>query len=245
MTTIDKEIADRIKEQWSSLSEQVKKVILDEKYNTVVHESLAGTGSDEDTISTLSLNALLVLLDIQTIEGYHEILDKNQKLTTEQKESVKEKIDTDLFIPLSLHDKTPNTTQITACIEDSQQAQERYTKLPESVQQTISSKETGDALTKIAKDSGLNENQEADLNSNISQVLVGIKTSKDFKENYIKSLGLDPKKTEVMLADIENKIILPVRENLLKALEDKKREEGEVAPTGKITSKTDPYREQT
>ncbi len=110
---------------------------------------------------------------------------------------------------------------------------ERFSRLPESVQDIILSDETTSSLHKILNDKKIDKEKQKEFNEQITLTMIGLSVKNDLKEYMLSSLNLDENTVNTIYQKIDSEILSKIRDALLTEL-DKKKE---------TNSATDPYRE--
>lgn len=124
---------------------------------------------------------------------------------------------------------------------------ERFDLLPESIKEIIMSSNYQDDLIEISKKYGLNVEQMGILELETTMVMMGVTPTKDFQSELTRQLNVDMVVGAQIVADINVKIFLKIRE-LLKLMntplgEEPRVEEGSENPSEKILSAAGiPYR---
>ena len=97
MTYISKEIDTYIQSEWRALPALTKQVIKEGTYREVVQHALnkAGVGEHGDTLNTLNLNVLLVLLNLQTKEEFENSIATH--LSDKERTTVVTELDAQIF----------------------------------------------------------------------------------------------------------------------------------------------------
>lgn len=114
----------------------------------------------------------------------------------------------------------------------------RYAQLPEEVQRVILSDELANSLRDAMLEAKLDTIQTTQCNQQTTLVIVGLSTTKEFREFIFNELSLSEEKALTLFDTISTSVFAPVRDTLLKAF-DKNTQ-----PEQTNTPPADPYREQ-
>jgi len=112
----------------------------------------------------------------------------------------------------------------------------RFRQLPIEVREVILSDEIAFALLGAMQNAGLTQEKMKECNEQATLVLVGLSTTKEFRE-YTHGIFLDEDKAQTLFDTVSTQVFIPVRDSLLKAFDQNRTPE-----TAKNTN-TDPYRE--
>mgnify|MGYP001036694538 CR=1 FL=1 len=104
--------------------------------------------------------------------------------------------------------------------------QEKVKNLPEKVKESFFSLETGRIIREVGQKHNLHVDQIGILADLIGQVLLGILPIGSFTHNLTRYLHLDSETAKFMAIELNEKIFLPIREDLKKINNPKKREDG-------------------
>jgi hypothetical protein len=118
----------------------------------------------------------------------------------------------------------------------------RFTQLPGMVQDLILSDDLANSFLASMQTAGLSDVKMSECNQQATLVLVGLSTTKDFKEYVINELGLKNDTAQTLFESVSSQVFIPVRDCLLKAFDLHKR--GSDTENLKEDTHNDPYREQ-
>jgi hypothetical protein len=243
---INKEVDAKLKEQFATLAEPVRRIVLDGVYKRATKQATESYTLDEEALAGVQMEVLLFLVGIQNKAELRELLENHPSLTAEQGAEVMSSLEKSLFAPLANY--LPNdgegeggagVASLLDAINENATAAERMGKLPAGVQEVIKGDGLQKAFVNLVRKHALSPDIAAILAQHVSVVLVGLGTTNDFKVNVTKDTGLDPSKLEAVFQDVEISLFKPVRTAILTALEQKK--------AGTVTAATpapgnDPYR---
>lgn len=97
--------------------------------------------------------------------------------------------------------------------------QERFSKLPPSVQAAITSAEVETHLRELAKTNQLHLDQWNLLENEVMLTLLGLQESSQLKDNIIKEVGVSEDIATKLATDIAEHVFQPIREELERQLE--------------------------
>lgn len=117
----------------------------------------------------------------------------------------------------------------------------RFRQLPSVVQDAILSESLASNLHELMDTAQLTSDKRKECNQQVTLVLVGLATTKDFKEYVFSDLKLDKNIAQNLYDTAVTKVVLPVRDTLLKSFDSTG---GAVEVNPIETTQTDPYREQ-
>jgi hypothetical protein len=117
----------------------------------------------------------------------------------------------------------------------------RFGQLPSVVQDAIFSESLASSLHESMHTAQLTADKCVECNQQVTLVLVGLATTKDFKEYVFSDLKLEQAIAKKLYDTVVTKVVLPVRDTLLKSF-DTANDAGKV--DGQEDAETDPYREQ-
>lgn len=100
------------------------------------------------------------------------------------------------------------------------QIEERFEELPNSVQEILASAETGEQLRRIGTRHNLHIDQLGILNNVTGLVILGLMERSDYLPTLIKELDIPTEVAEAILADVNTKILEPMRASLGRPEED-------------------------
>lgn len=138
-----------------------------------------------------------------------------------------------------------------------EQIQAQYKILPEKIQDMMGATETVDTVLDIGKKHNMHIDQLNALSEEVSLVLYGLEKPESFHGNLRKYLGLSEDEANLITYEINQRILLPLREEIKKLYspETKKEEKDNTTtnvPTNKVADQPetgdnkivrDPYRE--
>lgn len=99
--------------------------------------------------------------------------------------------------------------------------------MQDEIQKLVNSNVIYDKTIEIGKKNDLNIDQTGQLNSNIEMMLLGETKSSDFLSIIIKSLDIDNNKAKKIAEDVNEKIVLNVRQMLREMQEKAEKEAGD------------------
>jgi len=99
---------------------------------------------------------------------------------------------------------------------DKEQLLEQFKKLPQDLQDAITSNDINVALQEISKRSHLHIDQAGELADEVGLVLLGVVHPNDFLEDVFFRLKIDKKMAAEIVADVNEHIFKKVRESLMK-----------------------------
>jgi hypothetical protein len=124
-----------------------------------------------------------------------------------------------------------------------EQVTKRFTQLPGAVQDLILSDALANTFLASMQTANLSPEKVTECNHQATLVLVGLSTTKEFKEYVMNELGLRAPVAQILFETVSAQVFIPVRDCLLKAFDQNKTAiADEKQPE---TSHSDPYREQT
>ena len=95
-----------------------------------------------------------------------------------------------------------------------EQIQEQFEKLPQSVQEAVSSPEVHENLIEISKKHDLHIDQEGQLVDQVGLVMLGLSPSKDFVSNFSKAANIDQKTASEIATDINSQIFSRIKSSM-------------------------------
>lgn len=107
--------------------------------------------------------------------------------------------------------------------------QERFKKLPSTLQKAITSNDFKDGLRTISEKYKLHLDKGVTLENETLMVMMGLDDTSSFTQNLQRGLGIDKEQAEKITADVAKDILLPIRESLKELLSTQDIEE-EVVP---------------
>ncbi|MEK7650789.1 MAG: hypothetical protein AAB364_02905 [Patescibacteria group bacterium] len=105
--------------------------------------------------------------------------------------------------------------------QEDQMVNERIKKLPPELQQAISSNDSERIVQEIGKKYGLHIDQVGELDNEVWQVMLGVKTSANFVVSIMERLKVDGQTAENIAREANEKIFLKIRESLKQMEENK------------------------
>lgn len=118
----------------------------------------------------------------------------------------------------------------------------RFTQLPGAVQDLILSDTLANTFLTSMQAADLSPEKVTECNQQATLVLVGLSTTKDFKEYVVNELGLRAPIAQALFETVSAQVFIPVRDCLLKAFDQNKKVVTSEKQAGE--SHSDPYREQ-
>jgi len=109
-----------------------------------------------------------------------------------------------------------------------QQIQQRFESLPEDIKEAISSIDTTNTILEIGKTNNIQIDEMGELVDETSMVMLGFTKTSDFVSNIESRLGVSKEIAEKLVKEINEKILLKIRESLKKITEEKKEIEEKI-----------------
>ena len=97
----------------------------------------------------------------------------------------------------------------------SDQTRKAFAKIPENIQDAIASIDTLKAIKEISQKYGLMLDVAEKLEEEVGYALLGLTKPTEFTATIKKELGIDEKKASDITVDINNKVFLPLKQNLV------------------------------
>lgn len=94
------------------------------------------------------------------------------------------------------------------------QLRDRLNKLPNDIQQELSSDDLGLIIQIIGSDAGITPEQSLDVEDEVVMVLMGTSHPKDFIRNIQSKIGVDQEKAHAIAEKVNDEIFQPVKESL-------------------------------
>jgi len=113
---------------------------------------------------------------------------------------------------------------------------ERFTKLPEEVQDAILSDELATKFAETMESAQLSKEQRKNCNEQATLVLVGLSKMVEFESFANAELGLNEVVAHKLTTDVKKHVFDPVRQALMDVMAKKK-------PSAADTKQSDPYKE--
>jgi hypothetical protein len=156
---MDPKLQEQLQEQWGTISQERKSIVLDESYRTAVH-ALVSSGAIADSIEEdVVAEVLFTVIDLQTPAELAEVLTKQHALTAtaagavvaEVQKLIGEPATADAAAPAEI----PPAVEEGPCtpagiIESDTEMKNRLERLPEEVRSVITSQERGNAFKEKA-----------------------------------------------------------------------------------------------
>jgi len=109
-----------------------------------------------------------------------------------------------------------------------QQIQQRFESLPEDVKEAISSIDTTNTILEIGKSNSIQIDEMGEFVDETSMVMLGFTKPSDFVSNIESRFGVSKEIAEKLVKEINEKILLKIRESLKKITEEKKEIEEKI-----------------
>ncbi|MCG2695273.1 hypothetical protein L6261_04320 [Candidatus Parcubacteria bacterium] len=108
-----------------------------------------------------------------------------------------------------------------------EQIKERYNNLPEDVKQAISSVDTTNVVVNIGEKYQLHVDQLGELVDETGLVMLGFTKTNDFVSNLEKRLNVPREKAINLVKEINDEILIKIRESMKKIIDEKREEKSE------------------
>lgn len=118
--------------------------------------------------------------------------------------------------------------------------QTRFELLPENLKKVITSSDYQMQLFDIAKKHKLTYDKLGQLEIETTMVLIGMTPPDEYKSDVQEQLGLNGNELDLLITDINEAILKPIRENLMALYAKEEVEEGDTINTVKTTTTTTP-----
>jgi hypothetical protein len=109
-----------------------------------------------------------------------------------------------------------------------EQIQKRFESLPEDVKEAISSIDTTNTILEIGRSNSIQIDELGELVDETGLVMLGFTKPSDFVSNIESRLGVSKEIAEKLVKEINEKILLKIRESLKKITEEKKEIEEKI-----------------
>lgn len=119
-----------------------------------------------------------------------------------------------------------------------EQWQSKYKTLPETLRDAITSEETTDALSELAESKGLHIDEIGKVSNIVTATFFGDIKAHEISLALQKELGVDELKAKMVAEHLNEKIFLPIRQELKKLYTEKSADELHPLPANKGEAKT-------
>jgi len=233
---------EQLKQQWGLLSKERKSIILDDSYRMAIHALKAGGVITDEQEDDVVMEALLTIIDLQTLAQMQEVLLKEYGMDAAAVQATVEEVrkligtspvtEEEVSTPTNV---APHVCSPISVIGQDTKMQDRLQKLPVSVQAAITSNQHTSTFQGMCSQYSLDEAKARLLCEQIARVMLGIATTKDLDELLSGGTVVNTTKAKELMASIEANMLAPVRAAIIETLEAK----GE----GKGGVRGDPYKE--
>ncbi len=210
-----------IAQQWKALPNLTQQVIKEGTYREVTQQALNKAGADntEEYLEQLSFEALIVILNLQTVDDFRENVKLISSLTDTQVETIVRELNAQLFSTLNSVNESFEGT-ILEHIFFVKKINDLFLKLPAETQEIIQ-KLSFDCIGTLAHRHLFNKKQINALRTMIAEVMVGLINTTDFVKHAQNDLALSYTDAVAAANEVEKEVFTPVRESLLNALTPK------------------------
>lgn len=94
---------------------------------------------------------------------------------------------------------------------DSETIEKKFQGLPAEVQNILTSQEIADSISRIGESFGLHVDQIGILFQETTYFLLGLETEPEYESNVIRSLNIERDEADKIIAELNDKVFLPIR----------------------------------
>jgi hypothetical protein len=243
-TPQDTDLRDMILKHWHTLPQTLREAIQHDEHTKTVKDATRNMLLSRESIDSVELAAIATLLGIIPYEKISEALAQNKNITerdilriaTHLTEHLftphKEALDTLVVNRESIPTKNPTEQKqdvgavthtqesvVVKTINTDPAMQKKYTRLAQTVQNTIASGPIAHAYVTILDTYGTDEQHKAALGRHIASVLVGTETMAQFKDTIKQSDLIAAEHMQDFFHTCETTLFAPVRKSILQSLE--------------------------
>lgn len=193
-------------------------------------------GLRDDQIETLGLETTLLLLGIIHIQEYEGVLKNELRIPETSAMKMLDEIDTEILRSIRASLGTAYDNHVKTLVEEKYgsvgKLDERFAKLPKSVQSAISESNYQESLYGIANKNKLSIEQMGVLEEITVKVLLGVIHPDQYESELTSKIELEKDKVTEIVMDVNEKILKTIREILKKHWSE--NESGVVNPDDEV-----------
>lgn len=223
---------------WKAVPGSVRNTILDQSYKTAVRNSASHLDLSDTDLQTLEEEVLMVLLGLQSKEDFaKELGTQLPQLGTQDVTTIVTSIEERFFALLSPYldhkqasedaqstvpRKLTTTSPLEQFVQNQEDVQTRFSKLPESVRTAVLSSEVAGVFAEAVRTYDLDQNRFMLFGNNAVRVMVGLATPQDFRAVVTQQTLVPAEAVEAFAGVVEQGMFRPVRDAIVQALKDRK-----------------------
>lgn len=217
-------IPNSLQQRLDQLTPAHRQVIKENKWTSTIDAVAAEFNLSADQVSQLELEAALVAVGLVRRDEFKLALVAILQVSDAVAASIYERIDREIFSPLKTHLDAIDSHEA----EKEAEFEQKYSHLPNDIQQALSSLETERALETIAKKYNLHIDQIGAFYDVVEKVLTGEIKPINFTSEIIRISGIDETTARGITQDANEGIFKPLQESI------RQLEKGQGAPAKNI-----------
>ena len=219
-----KQLQEQIALYYSKLPADAQEVFSSMKWMDTLKSISVRYGLKDDQIETLGLETTLLLLGIIHIEEYEGVLKNELRIPEASAMKMLEEIDAEVLRSIRTSLGTAYESHVKGLVEEKYgslgKLDERFSKLPKSVQTAIGESNYQEKLYGIASTHKLSIDQMATFEETTTKVLIGMINPDQYEGELASNTGIQKEEVGKIVAEVNEQILKNIREILRKHWEE-------------------------